>query len=63
MSKEYESPELNKKAFTCPHCGAYAQMTWETHKKPNTSLFIKDIRLVWHAVLTVIKIRYGTMIK
>lgn len=25
---KYESPEFSKKAFTCPHCDAYANMVW-----------------------------------
>ncbi|MCF7482587.1 DUF4145 domain-containing protein [Vibrio sp. J1-1] len=25
----YESPELGKDAFTCPHCNAYAAMHWD----------------------------------
>jgi len=29
MANTYDPPELNKKAFTCPHCGAYAAMNWE----------------------------------
>ncbi|MDG2637755.1 DUF4145 domain-containing protein [Vibrio parahaemolyticus] len=24
----YEAPELNKEAFTCPHCNAFAAMKW-----------------------------------
>ena len=28
MADAYEPPELNKKAFTCPHCDAYAAMDW-----------------------------------
>jgi len=28
MSATFESPELNKSAFTCPHCGAFAAMQW-----------------------------------
>lgn len=28
MTKDFEPPELDKKAFTCPHCEAYAAMDW-----------------------------------
>ena len=28
MNKEYCMPELNKKAFNCPHCGAFANQRW-----------------------------------
>lgn len=28
MSIKYEPPELNKDAFTCPNCGAFAAMEW-----------------------------------
>lgn len=31
MQKEV-IPELNKKAFKCPHCGVLAQMSWEHYK-------------------------------
>jgi len=30
MTIKFEPPELNKKAFTCPYCGAYAAMGWDT---------------------------------
>lgn len=29
MSIKFEPPELNKDAFTCPNCGAFAAMQWE----------------------------------
>lgn len=28
MNKEYCMPELDKKAFNCPHCGAFANQRW-----------------------------------
>lgn len=28
MADAYEPPEIYKKAFTCPHCDAYAAMDW-----------------------------------
>ena len=28
MNKEYCTPELNKEAFNCPHCGAFAKQGW-----------------------------------
>lgn len=28
MSAKFESPELDKDAFTCPNCGAFAAMQW-----------------------------------
>ena len=28
MELHYEIPEIDKKAFTCPHCGAYSAMNW-----------------------------------
>jgi hypothetical protein len=28
MTTTFEPPELNKNAFTCPHCGAFAAMQW-----------------------------------
>lgn len=28
MTLYFEPPEFNKDAFTCPHCGAYAAMSW-----------------------------------
>ena len=28
MNKEYCMPELDKKAFNCPHCGAFANHRW-----------------------------------
>ncbi len=29
MTQKYEEPGLNKDAFTCPSCGAFAAMQWE----------------------------------
>ncbi|MDD5240506.1 MAG: DUF4145 domain-containing protein [Sulfuricella sp.] len=29
MTTHFEPPELDKNAFTCPHCGAFAAMYWE----------------------------------
>lgn len=29
MNSNFEPPELNKDAFTCPSCGTYAAMKWE----------------------------------
>lgn len=30
MSQKFEPPELNKNAFTCPYCAAYAAMDWQS---------------------------------
>jgi len=29
MDQHYETPEIDKDAFTCPHCGAYSAMVWQ----------------------------------
>ena len=31
---KYTAPEFNKKAFNCPHCGAFAHMKWQS-KEPS----------------------------
>jgi hypothetical protein len=35
MNSSYEPPELNKNAFTCPYCGAFAAMQWTNLVTPH----------------------------
>lgn len=28
----YTAPDFKKSAFNCPHCGAFAEMTWAQEK-------------------------------
>ena len=36
MSVKFEAPELNKNAFTCPSCGAFAAMDWQQLRTNNS---------------------------
>lgn len=36
MTDKYEEPELNKDAFTCPSCGAFAAMDWQNLRTSNS---------------------------
>lgn len=44
MNKEYCTPELDKKAFNCPHCGVIANQRWYSLmlKKFNTAVFFSS---------------------
>lgn len=41
MSTHYEAPEFDKNAFTCPHCGAYAAMQWNSLRTANEVVPLK----------------------
>lgn len=44
MDKEYCTPKLDKKAFNCPHCGAFAKQRWYSLilKEFNTAVFFRN---------------------
>lgn len=46
MNLHYEAPEVNKDAFTCPHCGAYSAMRWDHLRTYNELMPLK--RAVCH---------------
>lgn len=39
MSTHFVPPELNKKAFSCPHCGAFAAQEWQQLQLLNSRYF------------------------
>jgi hypothetical protein len=46
MDAHYEAPEIDKDAFTCPHCSAYSAMRWDWLNAPRESMPLK--RAVCH---------------
>lgn len=46
MEQHYEAPEIDKDAFTCPHCGAFSAMRWDWIRTHHESLPLK--RAVCH---------------
>lgn len=41
MRNHYEQPSLDKKGFTCPHCGIYSAMSWDWLKNSYELLNLK----------------------
>lgn len=42
--RDYVKPEFQKKAFTCPHCGVFAQVTWSYLQNTWDAFLVGDYR-------------------